>query len=263
MTSSSTSCSGASNRFSFTIPRCGGFPKGFAPNANTAATILRFVCAAAARSTPKRSLRWSAPVSLVRYWSVAAADGIVLQRFRRVLGMSSSVVDWQSAVGTLVFLGVWLVVGMWQSAGALQATPAIAVKPPVAVAPTPVATSVSAIAAILTAQPVAEPALPAQPPVQAPVQAGNTKGSIQGVVTRAGTSEPIPGAYVAITNAPFDPDALATLLKFWAARGVTMNPQEPGQSDEKYFQTLMDNIAARGISTRFRKTRSRLCNSGR
>jgi beta-lactamase regulating signal transducer with metallopeptidase domain len=180
--------------------------------------------------------------------AVAAADGIVLQRFRRILGMSSSVVDWQSAVGTLVFLGVWLVVGMWQSAGALQATPVIAFKPAVAVAPTPVATSVSAIAAILTAQPVAEPALPVQAPVQAPVQGPNTKGSIQGVVTRAGTSEPIPGAYVAITNAPFDPDALATLLKFWAARGVTMNPQEPGQSDEKYFQTLMDNIAAKGIS---------------
>ena len=61
--------------------------------------------------------------------AVAAADGIVLQRFRRVLGMSTSVVDWQSAVGTLVFLGVWVVVGMWQSAGTLQATPAVAVKP--------------------------------------------------------------------------------------------------------------------------------------
>ena len=181
--------------------------------------------------------------------AVAAADGIVLQRFRRVLGMSSSVVDWQSAVGTLVFLGVWLVVGMWQSAGALQATPAVAVKPAVAVAPTPVATSVNAIAAILTAQPVAEPALPVQAPVQSPPQAGNPKGSIQGVVTRAGTSEPIPGAYVAITNAPFDPDALSILLKFWAQRGVTMNPQEPGQSDEKYFQALMDAIAAKGIST--------------
>ena len=60
--------------------------------------------------------------------AVAAADGIVLQRFRRVLGMSSSVVDWQSAVGTLVFLGVWLVVGMWQSAGALEATPVIAIR---------------------------------------------------------------------------------------------------------------------------------------
>jgi hypothetical protein len=51
-----------------------------------------------------------------------------------------------------------------------------------------------------------------------------------------------------ISNAPFDPEALSTLLKFWAQRGVTMNPQEPGQSDEKYFQTLMDNIAAKGIS---------------
>jgi hypothetical protein len=50
-------------------------------------------------------------------------------------------------------------------------------------------------------------------------------------------------------NAPFDPDALATLLKFWAQRGVTIGPREPGQSDEKYFQTLMDAIAAKGLST--------------
>jgi beta-lactamase regulating signal transducer with metallopeptidase domain len=167
--------------------------------------------------------------------AVAAADGIVLQRFRRVLGMSTSVVDWQSAVGTLVFVGVWLVVGMWQSAGTLQATPAVVFKPVRVEAPAPVSEGVSAIAAILTAQPV-------EPAVQ-------EKASIQGTVTRAGTSEPIPGAYVAITNAPFDPEALSTLLKFWAARGVTMNPQEPGQSDEKYFQILMDNVAAKGLST--------------
>jgi beta-lactamase regulating signal transducer with metallopeptidase domain len=176
--------------------------------------------------------------------AIAAADGIVLQRFRRVLGLSTSVVDWQSAVGTLVILGVWVVAGMWQSAGSLQAAPAVVMKPAIAAAPTPVATSVNAIAAILTAQPVVEPAQAAP----TPAQAGNTKTSIQGVVTRAGTSAPIPGAYVAIANAPFDPDALSTLLKFWAARGVTMNPQEPGQSDEKYFQILMDNIAAKGIS---------------
>jgi beta-lactamase regulating signal transducer with metallopeptidase domain len=184
--------------------------------------------------------------------SVAAADGVVLQRFRRVLGMSTSVVDWQSAVGTLLFLGVWIVIGMWQSANTLQATPAVAGQPaiaiaailPIAKAPT-VAEGVGAIAAILTAQPVVEPA----PPVQAAVSTSSAKGSIQGVVTRAGTSEPIPGAQVAIVNAPFDPDALATLLKFWAARGVTMKPQEAGQSDEKYFQVLMDNIAAKGLSS--------------
>src|SRR5204863_6694357 len=87
--------------------------------------------------------------------AVAAADGIVLQRFRRVLGMSTSVLDWQSAVGTLVFLGVWVIVGMWQSASTLQALPAVAAKPAAALA---APQSVNAIAAILTAQPVAEPA---------------------------------------------------------------------------------------------------------
>src|SRR5262249_35383179 len=40
-----------------------------------------------------------------------------------------------------------------------------------------------------------------------------------------------------------------TLLKFWAQRGVTIGPREPGQSDEKYFQTLMDAVAAKGLST--------------
>src|SRR6185295_4182838 len=130
--------------------------------------------------------------------AVAAADGFVLQRFRRVLGMSTSVVDWQSAVGTMLFLGVWIVVGMWQSAGTLQARPAVAAKP--VIAPAAVAQSVNAVAAILTAQPIAEPA----PAVQATVSTSTVKGSIQGVVTRAGTNQPIPGAYVAIANAPFD-----------------------------------------------------------
>src|SRR5262245_6849884 len=188
--------------------------------------------------------------------AVAAADGAVVQRFRRVLGMSTSVVDWQSAVGTLLFLGVWVVVGLWQST-TLQATPAVAAKPviaasailPTVTAPKAVAESVNTIAAILTAQPITEPATtePAAA-VQFVAPQGSTKGSIQGVVTRSGTSSPIAGAEVAIVNAPFNPEALATLLKFWAQRGVTMDPQEAGQSDEKYFQTLLDKIAARGLS---------------
>src|SRR5262249_59394923 len=85
--------------------------------------------------------------------------------------------------------------------------------------------------------------------VQSVAPQAPAKGSIQGVVTQVGTSTPIPGAHVAIVNAPFDPDALSTLLKFWAQRGVTIGPREPGQSDEKYFQTLMDAIAAKGLST--------------
>src|SRR5215475_14100680 len=101
--------------------------------------------------------------------AVAAAVGAVLQRFRRVLGMSTSVVDWQSAVGTLLFLGVWVVVGVWQSA-TLQATSAVAAKPviaasailPAVTAPAAVAESVNAIAAVLTAQPITEPAAAVQ-----------------------------------------------------------------------------------------------------
>src|SRR5262245_20540923 len=114
--------------------------------------------------------------------AVAAADAAVLQRFRRVLGMSTSVVDWQSAVGTLLFLGVWVVVGVWQSA-TLQATPAVAAKPvitasailPAVTAPTAVADTVHAIAAVLTAQPIAEPATA----VQSAAPQDVAKGSIQ------------------------------------------------------------------------------------
>src|SRR5262245_27225338 len=101
--------------------------------------------------------------------AVAAADGAVLQRFRRVLGMRTFVVDWQSAAGTLLFLGVWVVVGVWQSS-TVQATPAVAAKPviaasamsPAVTAPAAVAQSVNAIAAMLTAQPITEPAAAVQ-----------------------------------------------------------------------------------------------------
>ena len=180
--------------------------------------------------------------------AVAAADGIVLQRFRRVLGLKTSAADWQSAIGTLVFVGIWIVVGMWQSSSTLQAKPVLPSAAPVAVAvlpvivaPAPVAEGINAIAAILTAQPAATP--------QAASAIPSSKGVIQGTVARAGSSGPIPGATVAIMNAPFDPDALKTLLGFWAARGLTMAPPAPGESEEKFFQTLMDNLAAKGIST--------------
>jgi hypothetical protein len=132
--------------------------------------------------------------------SVAAADGAVLERFRRVLGMSTSVVDWQSAVGTALFLGVWVVVGMWQSASTIQAAPAVALKPelapapilPPVPAPAAVAESVNAIAAILTAQPV----------VQVPAAAPAQPGVISGIV-RTSTGVPLEGIYVAL--APVNP----------------------------------------------------------
>jgi beta-lactamase regulating signal transducer with metallopeptidase domain len=179
--------------------------------------------------------------------SVAATGGSLVQRVHRILGLKTSTADWQSAAATLVFVLVWLVAGSWQSAGTLQATAMLPATAPAAVAvlpaltsPAPVAQTVNAIAAIITAQPqpVAEPQAIAAP----------GKGVIQGVVTRAGSSDPIAGATVAIENAPFDPDALKAFLAFWASRGVTMDPPAPGQSEEKFFQSFLDNLASRSIS---------------
>ena len=186
--------------------------------------------------------------------SVAAAGGSMSQRVHRILGIRTSTSDWQSAAATLAFALVWLVVGAWQSSSTLQAKPVLPPAPPAAaavlpalVSPAPVAQGVNAIAAILTAQPVSEPQV--APAAPSGPSGPSSKGTIQGVVTRAGSSEPIPGATVAIINAPFDPDALKTLLAYWAARGLTMDPPSPGQSEEKFFQTMMDNLAAKGIST--------------
>jgi hypothetical protein len=81
---------------------------------------------------------------------------------------------------------------MWQSASTLQAAPAaVAAKPAIAL-PESATQSVNAIAAILTAQPVAVEPAPTAEPVQATASTGTGKGTIQGVITRAGTSEPIP-----------------------------------------------------------------------
>ena len=177
--------------------------------------------------------------------SVAATGSSLVQRAHRILGIKTSTADWQSAAATLIFVLVWLVAGAWQSSGTLQATAGVPTTAPAAVAvlpaitsPAPVAQTVNAIAAIITAQPVAEP--------QSIASAGN--GVIRGVVTRAGSSEPIAGATVAIENAPFDPDALNAFLKFWASHGVTLEPPAPGQSEEKFFQAFLDKLAAQSIS---------------
>jgi beta-lactamase regulating signal transducer with metallopeptidase domain len=183
-------------------------------------------------------------------FALSATGGPLTQRIRRLLGHDTTNLDWQSAAVALMFVVASIVAGMWQSSPLIAAPPTLALPSiQLAAAPTPqisipAAQTVNAIAAILTAQPV-EPAQAAQ---TAPTPALTSKGTIQGTVTRAGSSEPIPGAFVAITNAPFDPDALKTLLNFWAQRGVTMDPQQPGESDEKYFQSLLDKINARGIS---------------
>lgn len=182
--------------------------------------------------------------------SVAATGGSLVQRVHRILGVKTSNADWQSAAATLVFVLVWFVAGALQSSTTMQAKPAlpataaptaVVVLPP-ATSPVPVTQAVNAIAAIITAQP--------QPPTELTVepQAAAAKGSIQGVVTRAGSSQPVPGARISIVNAPIDPDALKTLLTYFAARGVNMEMPAPG-NEEKFFQTFLDTLAAKGVST--------------
>jgi hypothetical protein len=159
--------------------------------------------------------------------------------------------DWQSVAAILAFVFVWFVAGAWQSSTALQAkaalpasvAPAAVVVVPAATSPAPVAQAVNAIAAILTAQPQPQPA--AEPQAAAPTSG---KGAIQGVVTRAGSSQPIPGAKVSIVDAPVDPEAVKTLLTYFAARGVSMDIPAPG-SESQFLQTLLDTLAARGVST--------------
>jgi beta-lactamase regulating signal transducer with metallopeptidase domain len=180
---------------------------------------------------------------------LGATGGPLTQRIRRLLGHDTTNLDWQSAAVALGFVITSIAAGLWQASPVIAAPPMLATAGfQIAAAPLPqtsitASQTVNAIAAILTAQPVQF----AQTSQTAPPSA-TSKGTIQGMVTRAGSSEPIPGAFVAITNAPFDPDALKTLLAHFAQRGITMDPQEPSQSDDKYFQALMDKINARGIS---------------
>ena len=180
--------------------------------------------------------------------AVAATDGSLVHRIQRILGFESSGADWQSAAVTLLFLGIWVVAGMWHSTP-LVAQPTVSLagmssplSPITSNAPVkPVlTTALSSIAAIITAQPVA--AQPVQTTTAGP-------GSIQGIVTRAGSSAPVPDArvWVTTTSAP-TPKALQDFVSFFASRGVTVTPPENGQLDQKFFQQVVDAAAGRGIS---------------
>jgi len=81
---------------------------------------------------------------------------------------------------------------------------------------------------------------------QAPVVEGE-KGVLQGVVTSAGTNQPLSGVTVRLSGGPPDPQAAQKLLSFFATRGVVVSPPS-GQSDEQFFQNLIDTAAARGLS---------------
>jgi carboxypeptidase family protein len=82
------------------------------------------------------------------------------------------------------------------------------------------------------------------------VQAQNSPpaepGSIQGVVTRAGTTEALSGAQVTLQGGAADPQALQVLLNTAASQGIVVTPT-PGASTSDIIQAMADAAAARGF----------------
>ena len=179
---------------------------------------------------------------------VAATDGSLVHRIQRILGFESSGADWQSAAVTLLFLGVWVVAGMWHSTP-LVAQPTVSlaglsptISPVASAAPVApaVSTALSSIAAIITAQPIAAESAQTPP--------GNGPGSVQGIVTQAGSSTPVPDVrvWLSTTSAP-TPKALQDFVSYFASRGVTVTPPENGQVDQKFIEQALDAAAKRGV----------------
>src|SRR5678815_442158 len=71
-------------------------------------------------------------------------------------------------------------------------------------------------------------------------------GTIQGLVTRAGTTEPLSGAQVTLQGGAADPQALQVLLNTAASQGIVVTPT-PGASTSDTIQALADAAAARGF----------------
>ena len=71
-------------------------------------------------------------------------------------------------------------------------------------------------------------------------------GSIQGVVTRAGTTEPLSGAQVTLQGGAADPQALQVLINTAASQGIVVTPA-PGASTGEIIQAMADAAAARGF----------------
>jgi hypothetical protein len=71
-------------------------------------------------------------------------------------------------------------------------------------------------------------------------------GTIQGVVTRAGTTEPLSGAQVTLQGGTGDPQALQVLLNTAASQGIVVKPA-PGASTSDIIQALADAAVARGF----------------
>lgn len=71
-------------------------------------------------------------------------------------------------------------------------------------------------------------------------------GTIQGIVTRAGTAEPLSGAQVTLQGGTADPQAMQVLLNTAASQGIVVTPA-PGASTSEIIQALADAAVARGF----------------
>ena len=71
-------------------------------------------------------------------------------------------------------------------------------------------------------------------------------GTIQGIVTRAGTTEPLSGAQVTLQGGAADPQAMQVLLNTAASQGIVVTPA-PGASTSDIIQAMADAAAARGF----------------
>jgi beta-lactamase regulating signal transducer with metallopeptidase domain len=165
---------------------------------------------------------------------VAAAGGGLTSRIHRILGGETSGQEWQSAVAALLFAIAWLLAGAWQSP-TIQAAAILPPPPPIPAAFTQgVQSTTQSIVSIITAKPQA---------------GGATTGTIQGVVTRDGSSDPIPHAAVTVVGRKTNPAALQDLLKYFEGRGVTLSPPANGDGDARFVQGVVDAAATRGVST--------------
>jgi beta-lactamase regulating signal transducer with metallopeptidase domain len=133
--------------------------------------------------------------------AVAATGSGLVHRVRRILGRETASQDWQSAVVALLFVVVWIVGGVWQT----ETAHAVPVRT-AAILPAPPPQALQALAAIVTAQPV-----PIPEPEPAPVAAVQAGGRIEGVVVRAGSSQPIANAQVTLSGNAID---IQTVMDF-------------------------------------------------
>src|SRR5688572_29127698 len=174
--------------------------------------------------------------------AVAMTGGRLRDRVQRLLGFQATGVDWESIAATFVFIMIWMLAGLWQS-NTLRAAPGASPEMPTTeavsaslaeVPKVPVQGALNAIAGILTAQPA--PAIAAPP----------AAGMIQGVVTRAGSHEPIQNAQITIEGDFDNPRAFGALMTALAPFGIQRNPNAQ-QDEQRLVQGLNNAALNRGV----------------